>query len=296
MQIFKKLANQVYMFAESISSSVLVGYALKLAFHTLCNTLLAVLFIPSITDVSHMMLYLLYLSAALPQAKPAKENKKELNLLASLWRIGRKLFDLKNKASSFINSTFASSIAAIVVLYLHVNIFLALPKILIFGIAYLIMSSLLGHSAADTIFDLRIITLSLLFAICPTLLSGLALHAFFGLSTLAILTTYIHFNEGEHVNSKYNWNSLGLLALSLIDPLLHAAQYITAATVYIAYTTSLPFLIGRLGITLFFAGNVIRKALQSSDLYTGKVDETIPRPNSRGKQAPTIPRPAPAAA
>ena len=76
MQIIKKLANKIYMFAESISSSVLVGYALKLAFHTLCNTLLAVLFIPSITDVSHMMLYLLYLSVACPKPSLRKKTRR----------------------------------------------------------------------------------------------------------------------------------------------------------------------------------------------------------------------------
>jgi hypothetical protein len=223
--MLEKILNYLHTSTDSLLSSFFIGYALKTVCLMLVNTLLAFVLLSPVSAIPYLNLYFLYLTMMLPKAKKSVTENK-FKILSIIPHLFKKLFNVKNKVSSFINSTFTSVLATVLMVYLQGSFLLAAPTFAGLFLTYLVISSYCGSEIADTLFDIRVIAISVLAGFAMTMLSGLTHHIFLGAYTIITIAGYIHLNEASGAHSKYNLDSILMLLLALISPITAACRYI----------------------------------------------------------------------
>ncbi|MDC3180731.1 hypothetical protein OAT84_01105 [Gammaproteobacteria bacterium] len=222
---------------DHISSSLLIGYAIKIACLAFVNTILSLVLLSPISALPYLNLYFLHLCVMLPKARKYKDESK-IEIVKTITHLLKKLFSLNHKVSSFINSTFTGAAAAALIIFMQGNLILAAPTLLSFFLGYVILASYSGKEFADTLFDLRVLAVSVACGFAMTLLTGVAHHIFLAAYALFTIAAYIHINESHISEIKYSISSIIMLTLSLLSPIVAACQYITCLTPIVTHLQS----------------------------------------------------------
>ena len=227
MSILTNLRDRVDDIAEGLATPLLIGWVSQMAFQRLFNGIVGMLLLPSFFTLAHMELYVLNLSVMLSNKKEHTPNKK-LELVGSIKHLAKKVISASQKTSDFLSATFTTTLGIYFIFYLKVNLVMMLPQIGIMSIAYMWISSSMGYEAADTIFDLKVLALSMACGILPTILTGHALLAY-QISFMAFTSAaFIYANECCDVSDRYNMTSIMMLLILLIEPLLSMSSLIPA--------------------------------------------------------------------
>ncbi len=223
--MLEKALNYIYTSTDGLLSSFFIGYALKTACLLLVNTILSFALLSPVSTLPFLNLYFLYLTMMLPKARKNSSESK-FQILSVIPHLVRKLFNFRNKVSSFINSTFSGALATLFIIYFQGSFLLAAPVFAGLLLTYLAISAYCGSEIADTLFDVRVIVLSVLTGFAISLLSGLSHQIFLGIYALVTIAGYIHLNEANQSNAKYGLDSILMLVMTLISPITTACRYV----------------------------------------------------------------------
>lgn len=278
MSILTNLRDRVDDIAEGLATPLLIGWVAKIAYQRLFNGIVGMLLLPSFFTLAHMELYILNLSVMLSNKKKDTPNKK-LELIGSIKHLAKKVISASQKTSDFLSATFTSTLGIYFIFYLKVNLVMMLPQIGIMSIAYMWISSSMGYEAADTIFDLKVLALSMACGILPTILTGHALLAY-QISFMAFTSAaFIYANECCDVSDRYNTTSIMMLLILLIEPLVSMSSLIPALQLPKLSNLHLSAVrLLRQGTTLIACGSAFQKPL---DTVIGEEREVIPNKSTK---------------